>query len=352
MLVKNDNEFSNIFPTTLGVKQGGKLSPKLFSIYVNDLIEEIENEEPCLKISDKEKIDGIVYADYIVLISTTKKGLQEQIVITERYGYEKETSYNPSKTTFMVFNGKMSRNAKEQREDLWQEDLVLNGSNITQVQSMKYLGANISDDDKNTVHIARRKKAAYGAFAKVKILGITSETIHPNMKGQLYKIYIRPVLLYGKENFNLNKAEKLAIKRIEGNIVKNMLGLSKKCKSTELFSALNIESSYTKLNVLKCELLTRLKTNYFTNLVLDYLESIQVTDSFVDEIDKISQTEDNVTTFLDRVEFCKLYKYKTKLQTKSGVGDNQKLNQIRDIFNHKNREMIPQLLSPILRYSV
>ncbi|CAF0797293.1 unnamed protein product [Brachionus calyciflorus] len=111
----------------------------VLSTFCLDAHDEIEKEEPGLKISYRENIDGIAYADDIVLKSTTKKGLQEQIDITERYGYEIEINYNPSKTTYMVFN----------------EDLILNGSTITQVESMKYLGVNISDDDKNTVHIVR-----------------------------------------------------------------------------------------------------------------------------------------------------------------------------------------------------
>ncbi len=37
MIVQADNEFSDLFKTTVGVKQGGLLSPKLFLIYVEDL---------------------------------------------------------------------------------------------------------------------------------------------------------------------------------------------------------------------------------------------------------------------------------------------------------------------------
>ncbi|CAF0820365.1 unnamed protein product [Brachionus calyciflorus] len=200
MLVENDNEFSNIFKTTIGVRQGGKLSSKLFSLYINDLMEDVEKVDAGLRLVEKEKIDVIAYADDIVLISTTKQGLQDQIMVIERYGIDNEITYNPDKTTLMVFNKNLNRSAKEQRLDTWQGDLTLNAIKIQQVDTMKYLGVNISDDDKNGNHITRRKKAAYGALSKIKILGITSDSIHPNMKGQMYKIYIRPVLLYGLEN--------------------------------------------------------------------------------------------------------------------------------------------------------
>jgi hypothetical protein len=228
MLVENDGEYSNIFITTIGVRQGGKVSPKLFSIYINELIKEVEKSKSGLEITDALKIDIIVYADDIVLISTRKIELQQQLLIIEAYGTLNEISYNPTKTVFMIFNLNITRSSSETKQDLWQEELSLNGAKITQVDSMKYLGVDIMDNDKNTDHIKRRKKAAYGALAKIGVLGINSEIMHPNMKGHLYKTFVRPVLYYGLENFNLNLTERLSIKRIEGNIVKSILGISKK----------------------------------------------------------------------------------------------------------------------------
>lgn len=40
--VVNDEEISEIFTTTIGVKQGGCLSPRLFTIYIEDVIQQIE----------------------------------------------------------------------------------------------------------------------------------------------------------------------------------------------------------------------------------------------------------------------------------------------------------------------
>ncbi|CAF1004711.1 unnamed protein product, partial [Brachionus calyciflorus] len=115
-----------------------------------------------LKLTNITKIDLIVYADDIILISTTKLGLQQQIIILEEFGIFNEIKYNPNRTVFIVFN----KNVDEIRRDNWQEDIYLDGSKLTQVTSMKYLGVNISDDDKNTEHISKRKKASYCALAK------------------------------------------------------------------------------------------------------------------------------------------------------------------------------------------
>ncbi len=36
VIVQNDGEYSKLFDTTIGVKQGGPLSPRLFAIHIED----------------------------------------------------------------------------------------------------------------------------------------------------------------------------------------------------------------------------------------------------------------------------------------------------------------------------
>ncbi|RNA13759.1 hypothetical protein BpHYR1_015289 [Brachionus plicatilis] len=50
-----------------------------------------------------EIFHSIVYADEILLINTTKKALQNQLNIVEKYGDEFEIKYNARKTVLMVF---------------------------------------------------------------------------------------------------------------------------------------------------------------------------------------------------------------------------------------------------------
>lgn len=350
MLIENENEYSNIFKTSLGVKQGGKISPKLFSIYIDGLIKEIEKAEPGLKIGANMKIDIIVYADDIILISTTKQGLNKQIKEVEKFGTNNEISYNPSKTTFMIFNNSVIRKSDENKCDLWQEELFLNEIKITQVKSMKYLGVIITEDDKNTEHINKRKKSVYAALAKIKTLGTLSNILQPNMKGQLYNAYIRPVLYYGIENFCLNKIEKLAIKRIEGNIIKNIFSIPKRCKSSELFSALKIDPTYTRLNVLKCDFFERLYTNAYTKKIIDYLELNQF-DCFLIEIDRIRELVDNhFTSDLKRIDVCGMYKYIAQVEKKAKFNQDPKVAAILDVFKRKNSEETPKLLYNLLKF--
>ncbi len=51
-------------------------------------------------------------------------------------------------------------------------------------------------------------------------MNLTSLHIHPKMKAQLFRTYIRPILTYGTETMALDRQEINQIKRMEGNFLK------------------------------------------------------------------------------------------------------------------------------------
>ena len=70
--------------TNIGVKQGCMLSPTLFNLYINDLPEIFDkNCEPPL-LQDMP-INSLLYADDLILLSQTQKGLQTSLNKLEEY---------------------------------------------------------------------------------------------------------------------------------------------------------------------------------------------------------------------------------------------------------------------------
>ena len=59
--VSKKENISPMFITTVGVKQGGPLSPRLFSIYVEDFIYELHSTNLGKKVNEIKT--GIMYAD-------------------------------------------------------------------------------------------------------------------------------------------------------------------------------------------------------------------------------------------------------------------------------------------------
>jgi hypothetical protein len=93
------------FQTTMGVKQGGPLSSKLFSIYMEDLINQINESNLGIKLGNKH-LGVVLYADDILLLSETKINMQKMLKIVETYGKDWEIKFNPDKTKFLFFEKK------------------------------------------------------------------------------------------------------------------------------------------------------------------------------------------------------------------------------------------------------
>ena len=82
--IRINGKFSEEFQSEKGVKQGGVLSPILFSLFINELIMEIKKAEMGIKL--KETLIAILlYADHIVLIAEKKQELQELLDIVSDY---------------------------------------------------------------------------------------------------------------------------------------------------------------------------------------------------------------------------------------------------------------------------
>jgi len=76
--------FSDFFKVSCGVRPGGILSPILFNLYVDDLIELLRECGYGCYVS-KTFIGCIMYADDLILVSSTISGLQEMINICSNF---------------------------------------------------------------------------------------------------------------------------------------------------------------------------------------------------------------------------------------------------------------------------
>ena len=94
---------SEYFNVSNGVKQGGVLSPVLFSCYVNGLIDKLQNCQMGCYVSDLY-VGCVAYADDIVLLSPTIEALKRQILIAEDFAKEHAMLFNGTKSKLMSFS--------------------------------------------------------------------------------------------------------------------------------------------------------------------------------------------------------------------------------------------------------
>jgi hypothetical protein len=89
------------------------------------------------------------------------------------------------------------------------------------------LGVWILSNGTNKHHVQKRMKASYTATAKLKKLGFYKNHLEPKVKASLLQIFVRPSLMYGNEVSLLSKEEEKSLCKIEGNILKQALNVSK-----------------------------------------------------------------------------------------------------------------------------
>ena len=85
-----------------GVKQGCILSPLLFALYIDDLIQELNAKETGVIYGDG-MLSTLLYADDIVLIAPNELTLQSMIMIVEKWCKTWQMSLNVDKTNIVHF---------------------------------------------------------------------------------------------------------------------------------------------------------------------------------------------------------------------------------------------------------
>ena len=125
-----------------GVHQGSVLSPLLFNIFINDIGDDLLlDDAPMLHDS---KISHLLYADDLVLLSTTEIELQNNIDRVNAFCKNWGLAINIDKSKIMVFS-KAGRVSKDKFR------FNLGGEEMEYVNHYKYLGVSISNTAKFSV---------------------------------------------------------------------------------------------------------------------------------------------------------------------------------------------------------
>ena len=130
----SDNSYTNDFDCNIGTRQGCKLSLILFSLYINDLIDELRNEGAVeiQILQGSGSFIALLYANDVINLADTVRNLQLQPDILSRFCLISGMKINLLKTKIIVF-----RNGGFLREN---ERWYFEGKQIEVVSAYKYMG--------------------------------------------------------------------------------------------------------------------------------------------------------------------------------------------------------------------
>lgn len=101
--VRWNDMLSEQYQISNGVKQGGILSPVLYSVYVDNLIKQLRNSNIGCKYKN-EYMGFYGYADDISLLCPTLTGIQYMLDICENYAVRFKINYNAKKSQLLLFS--------------------------------------------------------------------------------------------------------------------------------------------------------------------------------------------------------------------------------------------------------
>jgi hypothetical protein len=256
--IRYETELSGPIRTTIGVKQGGPLSPKLFSLYTDDLLRELKASNSTCTINNIGT-GVIAYADDTVILSPNVKELQRALNIVENYCQTHEIQINTNKTKCMILNLDMQK----------KETIKINGQTIELVRRFKYLGWWVENSMSNKEHLKNRKLAMIISTNRLKKVGINSLNMSVELKKFLMDVYGRSTLLYGVENTFLYKRDYKDLAGLESKIIKNAVKLNKYHSTSLLNDALEIKPLESVIEIRKIKFMLRLMRYPITSAILE-----------------------------------------------------------------------------------
>ncbi|MGL4418375.1 MAG: reverse transcriptase domain-containing protein [Plesiomonas shigelloides] len=209
-----NNQLGEFFRTTIGVRQGCLLSPVLFNIFLEKIMQEtLHDHQTSISIGGRP-LSNLRFADDIDLMAGSNTELQNLTNKLSRIAgsYGMEISTDKSK---VMTNSTNDRNNK----------IYVNGQRLEEVNSFKYLGASLSKDGSCTAEIRIRIAAAASAMARLDRIW-RSNSISFTTKYRLYKSLVLSILLYGCEAWTMLAEPERKIQAFENKCLRKLLRIS------------------------------------------------------------------------------------------------------------------------------
>ena len=170
---------------TRGTPQGGVLSPLLWILAINPLLETLS----------LQGIDVVAYADDIMLLTsgkclnTLRDLLQSSLNYTQKWTSNCGLNLNPQKTEIILFTRKYK---PPQLKEIKIREIT-----IPLTKQIKFLGIILDSKLDWKLNISERVKKAYIAYYSCKRMFSRRWGLSPKVTHWIYTSIVRPILLYG-----------------------------------------------------------------------------------------------------------------------------------------------------------
>ena len=163
----------------------------------------------------QESLWTMMFADDIVICSETMEQVEEKL---ERWRFALERrgmKVSHSKTEYMCVNERDTSGR-----------VRLQGEEIKKVEDFKYLGTTVQSNGECGKEVKKRAQAGWNGWRKVSGV-MCDRRVLTKMKGKVYKIVVRPAMLFGLKTVPLRKRQEAELEVAEMKMLRFSLGVTK-----------------------------------------------------------------------------------------------------------------------------
>ncbi|KAJ8736642.1 hypothetical protein PYW08_007298 [Mythimna loreyi] len=262
-VVRWANVLSDEYRLECGVRQGGLTSPRLFNLYINELIEGLSSTSVGCTI-DGTCINNISYADDMVLLSPSISGLRKLVGMCEEYAVTHGLRYNAKKSELLVFQ---PRNVKVDTVP----SVKLNGTPLNRVTQVKYLGHWVTEDLADDMDVERERRAL---AVRGNMLARRFKKCSGEVKCTMFRAYC--LSFYSCALWVSCTQRALSALRVQyNNVLRMLLGLPRFCSASGMFLEARIDGFHAILRKRAASLLHRVRasSNSILRVIADRLDS-------------------------------------------------------------------------------
>ena len=185
---------SRLFPVSAGVRQGGVLSPLLFAVYMDNLIDKLESSGYGCRIHGLF-MGCVMYADDIILLAQSSTAMQEMLNICNNEVDALNLKFNVSKSVVLRIGPR------------WKSEcaaFLIGSVELKFVQSCKYLGIYVKSGSVFSCSYEHLRFKFYSSFNAV--YARSKASVSETVTVELMKSFCLPLVTYGLEATFPNKS--------------------------------------------------------------------------------------------------------------------------------------------------
>jgi exonuclease III len=252
-------------PLLQGVRQGDPLSPILFNIFINELVEILRGMGGNVMVGNRN-VFSLLYADDIALTCDTPEELQRMIVAVDTYCKKWRLSLNAKKSEILIVSPPArcvhSGNTDDEvssAEDL--EEVVptwfFRGRALRVVPQYKYLGVWFTENlswERHVQHVTKKGKSEL-----IRLRGFFAQKLIPIViKRLVYTSLIRSRLEYASPIWRCNSVQEGKLESIQQSAAVWMLRTNKKASNAGLRMILGLPQLKFRRDMLRLFYLAKL----------------------------------------------------------------------------------------------